>query len=930
VKRSLGFGAWHGVVSVVVAAALGVVVNLVTDGFTWTLAAVVLGLVAGQAALSLWQGRHDQRDRRDARDELLGPLRLAVPDLPDGPLSSELGLVFRLTAPYSPTPLWGRSADRDRLVAWCLDRDAGVARVITGSAGVGKSRLALAVAEALPAGWAAGRLLAVDSLVERIAACGEPTLVVVEDADRVADLDVLLTRAARHPDLVRLVLLTRDATALRSLPDTVLPHLVEVRLTPIGTPSDRERWFAEAVRAYAKTLGVPPPDLPARTVGDDDDTLLLLHARALLAVLGRARSRDWSLRELAAELLVLEQRSWEHDLARLPSGCDVDVLAEVVTVLALTPARTAAEAADLLRRVPQFAHDSSHESRTSLARWARGHYPPGPDGLAAPRPHVVAERLVVDTLARTPELFHDDTAVAPLARAYRSFPDALDPLVTVLTTTPERTPARLAALFATGVAGDDLDRALATRLPAIAETLPGLVVMPVPAAFPHLGCAFGFLAVNSIRLALVEVGTREAPALFELAAALDGLGSRLAELGRYPEASTVQEEAVEVLRDLARAEPDRYGRDLAAVLTRRGLTVRALGDHDAALAALEEADTLLPEADDGVSASDRVLALGNKALALRDAERPTEALAASTEAVALGRSLDGVDRRRFAMALATHGLCLITAGRHREGVDALAEAAPILHERTGPSLEFAVAAKNLGFGLWRLGRHEEALGATGMAVRTLVDLAVDEPDRHDPELSLALNNHAGVLRDLGRPAEAAEATLLSVAVQRRLAKAGWGDHRAGLGTALGTHATSLLAVGRPTEALPVFEEAVAVWRDLVATAPRPPRVELASLLINLAIVHWTAGDRRQAFATITESVESFRDLVAADPAGAGPLLAHALTNLAGFLQASGRNPEAEEALRECVAVWQACAAREPDLHGPSYAAARTRLRALTG
>jgi len=41
------------VVSVVVAAALGVVVNLVTDGFTWTLAAVVLGLVAGQAALSL-------------------------------------------------------------------------------------------------------------------------------------------------------------------------------------------------------------------------------------------------------------------------------------------------------------------------------------------------------------------------------------------------------------------------------------------------------------------------------------------------------------------------------------------------------------------------------------------------------------------------------------------------------------------------------------------------------------------------------------------------------------------------------------------------------------------------------------------------------------------------------------------------------------
>lgn len=868
--------------TVAVAAAVGVVINLVTDGFTWTMAAVVVGLVAAQAALSLWQGRQDQHDRRAARDELLGPLR---PEVPDG----APGLVFRLTSPYSPTRLWGRGADRDRLVAWCTGGAAGAARVITGPAGVGKSRLALAVAEALPEGWVAGRLLAVGSLVERIAAAGEPTLVVVDDADRVAGLDVLLTQAVRHPDLVRLVLLTRDLKDLRPVPDVVLPHLVEVPLTPIGEPSDRERWFAEAVRAYAKTLGVPSPDLPARPVGDDGDTLLLLHARALLAALGRSGSRSWSLRELATELVTLEQRTWD-----LP-GHDTEVLAEAITVLALTPTGTPAEA---LRHVPQLAHDSSHESRAVVARWAQRH---------RELPHLVGERLLVDTLTRTPELFHDQAAVSPLAHAYDTFPDALDPLLTAVTNAPDLTPVRLAELFATGVTGRDLDHGLAARVSANTKTLPDLAALVVPQSFPHLGCAVGSLAVASLRLV---PGGRHA-----LAAALDDLGDRLHAVGRFPEALGAHQEAVVILRDLSADPPD-----LAAALTRLGRSAQQLGDFDLPLAALQEVVAIRRAAGGG----ELVFALGNLAVALEDLGRLDEALAASSEAVAIGRRLPDIDDHRFAIALENHGTCLLRTGHVREGIAVTEEAVETFRGPGGDPLHLATASKNLGNGLWQLGRFPEALAATAEATSILTGLAAAEPDRYDAALAGALLNHSGVLRDLGRFQEAHAASLAAVGAERRS-----GDRRTGLATALGSHGTSLLQLGRVGEALAVFEEAVPLWRALAASH-RPLRGDLASLLVNVAIASWMANRHQEALDTITEAADTFRTLADTEPARHGPVLAQALTNLGGMLRESGRVAEAEQVHRECVAVWKSCVDREPGRYEPSFAAAQARLRELTG
>ncbi|WP_410663482.1 hypothetical protein [Amycolatopsis sp. lyj-84] len=138
--------------------------NLATSEFSWALTPGLVTLVVAQAGLSWWQALTDRGDRREARDQLLEPLRASPPVPPGGELAEGAApgagaVALWLTASVSPTPLWARGVERDRLVAWCVRRDPaeGVARVVTGPAGVGKSLLARVVAESLSPEWATGR-----------------------------------------------------------------------------------------------------------------------------------------------------------------------------------------------------------------------------------------------------------------------------------------------------------------------------------------------------------------------------------------------------------------------------------------------------------------------------------------------------------------------------------------------------------------------------------------------------------------------------------------------------------------------------------------------------------------------------------------------------------------------------------------------------
>ncbi|MEV6871630.1 tetratricopeptide repeat protein [Amycolatopsis sp. NPDC051128] len=942
--------------SVVIAAGVGVVTDLATGEFSWALTVALVVLVAVQVGLSVWQAGRERQDLRDARDAMLGPLRSPAPIFStdqtatgqgDG-VSGARGVVHWLTAPFSPTPLWGRSAVHDRLVAWCEHRDprAEVARVVVGSAGVGKSRLALAVAEfLLGKDWAAGRLQGDGAgLVERIVAADDPTLVIVDDADRVSVsvLEALLGGAIRHPDLVRVVLLARTAAAVPVLSDTVLPHLRRIEtLEPVGEAGDRQRWYGEAVRAYARALQVSPPDLSDRPVGSDDDTPLVLHARALLAVLGRINTRTEPPSGLFTELVALEQRGWAADLSRLPVGCDVDTLAEALTVLLLSPAADVEEAATLLRRLPQFAHDSAQESRVAVAGWVHRRYPLGPDHRPDLVPHLIADRLVLDTLSRRPQLLRDQdalTAAPVLARASTTYDDALEQLTILLAHKINQLPEALAIILATGVTGHLLDRALANLISTdVVDDIRAcerLLALTPPATFPHLRIAFGQLLVTHRREQVEKEPDQYRPGL---AKSLYILGTDLWEVGRYREALDAIGEAVAIRRRLVDIEPEPYLPLLASSLSSLGACLRAARRYREALGGSNEAVAIYRRLADKEPERYRppfATSLNNLGLNLDDVGRYWEALEASNEAVAIYRRLADKEpdqyRSDLADCLVNLGSRLRAVGRHREAVEITEEAVTIYRrlidvEPERHRSDLASSLNNLGAYLREAGRYREALQATDESVtirRRLVDI---EPERYRPDLASSLSIHGACLRAMARCREAVKAGDEAVTIFRTVVDIEPERYRPDLANSLNNLGLSLEGVGRYRDALEVVDEAVAIYRRLVDVEPEAYRTALADCLSNFGACMRRVGRYRDALEVVDEAVAIYRRLADKEPEPYRAALADRLKELAIYRRDLDDIEGALVARRESLSMWRACSEKDPQEYEARY---RSELASL--
>ena len=156
--------------------------------------------------------------RRSAVDPAYDRLvRLWLPIAQPGGLPSRRTLRALLAPEASLTRFEGRDDARADLLRWCTEAGAPV-RVLVGPAGVGKTRLAVELARALPEEWAAGiaRPGTTAQIVPAAAGCRRPVLIIVDDADTelAADIAALLEHAAAAPDRVRVLLVARHAEAI--------------------------------------------------------------------------------------------------------------------------------------------------------------------------------------------------------------------------------------------------------------------------------------------------------------------------------------------------------------------------------------------------------------------------------------------------------------------------------------------------------------------------------------------------------------------------------------------------------------------------------------------------------------------------------------------------------------------------------------------
>jgi tetratricopeptide (TPR) repeat protein len=358
--------------------------------------------------------------------------------------------------------------------------------------------------------------------------------------------------------------------------------------------------------------------------------ILELHGAALVAVLDSAVRPAGSvirvrIADVIDELLQHKGRFWLGS-ARVQgildgsSGLTTSMVRQAVAAGCLIGAADEGEALRLLDRVP--GADRSQK----IAAWLRELYPPEPgadEWLGTLQPDRLAERLVLAELAGSAEFARQCLEGLSQRQARRAV--ILLARASTESELAERLLARLLPLVSKVIA--DLDAAPET-LTSIANAIP----------YPSVTLAY---AHASIMQRLISALPRDAhPA--ERSAQLLALAIVLAQIGYRGEALAATEEALTLLRSLARDDPDAYQGELAHALSSYCAHLSALDRYPEARLAGEEAIRLrrdLAAADQGRYDPDLATSLSSLGVVFSALGMPAEALTVTEESAAIRRAL---------------------------------------------------------------------------------------------------------------------------------------------------------------------------------------------------------------------------------------------------------------------------------------------------
>jgi tetratricopeptide (TPR) repeat protein len=612
--------------------------------------------------------------RHIGRGPVVEPVELTGLAEPVEAADSPAGL---LRAGVAETPFRDRP-ELDVLRRWCRSSPWSSIRLVAGPGGQGKTRLARQLANELGGqGWATVMLAerVSEAQIAVLAQVRVPTLIVVDYAEgRTPQLEAVLAAMGQAEAKVRLLLLARTAGAWRTErvdPSPLLQRLADERIVvPLGplepTPQGRQAAWRQAVTALATGLS----ELDLTRDGDGIDwathaaglatpvldgpgyrTILAVQMDALARLLQAGAPLTDPGDPPEQILLAHESRYWTRVATQFGVTLTPSTRGCLVATATLWGAANADQAHDLLSAA---LPERRTEERSTIGEWLSALYQDGQRYWSGVQPDQLAEHLI-GTLFSDPQRCpgvvtsvvksaHDEQlehALTVLGRAAPQHPGLAEVIAETIQTAGA--PGGLAAL--TVAPRLEHPQPLLDALQPLINSESIDTLQTLSDALPRHSMLLGpiSLALTTTlvaRLRDATIANRDAY-LPDLAASVNNLAIRLAEMGRRAEALTSAQEAADLYRELVALNRDAY------------LPVLAMS-------------------------------VNNLAIDLAEAGRRGEALTTAQEAVTMRRELVALNRDAHLPALATSVNNLANrlgeGGRRAEALTTAQEAADLYHE----------------------------------------------------------------------------------------------------------------------------------------------------------------------------------------------------------------------------------------------------------
>jgi len=870
---------------------------------------------------------------------------------------TELGKAPELPEKYAPSRLLaarhelmgyiGRRHVLSELTRWLAGDAVKAAKLITGTGGQGKTRLALEVARHAQKhrylvliahhkddGGLTGPVVDIPALRKR-----QRVMVVVDYADRwpYGDLRGLFEQLSpnRHRHLRVLMLARSDhfwnelKGALRDFDTSA--HLLEPLEDNAEGRNEREELFDKAVTVFADHLEVDVGRLPrpATLHSSAFGLMLAVQMAALVSVLTVREQAGSRREELASDpaaasryLIGQEVRHWRL-MSRAGFVSD-KLMARAVMIATLTRGLEYDQARALLDAIGigGDAQQVLNDHRICYPPSARGVLEPlfpdrlGEDFVAAVLGAAVPDRVTSESLRGL-----DDLEAPGILKRLLAQPGAerLLPGDGSIVRWPP-----------------SLMRSVMTELIEVSlrwEYVAGKHLFDAISRNPFLVLAAGSTALS--RLCKVRGADAVLP---DVGAALDRVIGEGVNMDLDAGAALVAE---------CLAGPEYFRHDLARrAQSLRTLSIRrmAVGDRERALKSARDAVSLSEQAAvtgsrDGAAAAAQsaglASALTNLANVLSEVGQYDDALAPAQQAVDLYRQLSdqGGEPNQYlpglGAALTNLGKLHSDRGRPEDALEPDQAAVVIYRKLLGSDtrsvLALASALTNLVRPLSELGQAEQARDAAEEAAR-LAGLAADpqtgDPDAARPALARSLANLGSCLSDLGRHADALGPAQEAVEHYREMANVDTGNpaaYRRDLAISLTSLTRQLAELDRCEEALAPARDAVTAYRQLTEAGEGSDAFlpSLAASLANLGVVLHGAGRDGEAVEATRQAVGIYRTL--ADSGGentpaALSEFAGSLEDLVTLLSEANQPVQALDAAKELVFVYGRLA--EPGIGDP--------------